>query len=178
MNKNRSSSSSVHRSDELLDIVDHEDRVVGVRWRFQLYLAGACNFRVINAFVKNRNGKIWIPRRSENKRIFPLCLDTSVGGHVISGENYLEAFVRELREELNLQAESIEFSVLGKLTPKTDGVSAFMNVYEMLLDSTPDYNTVDFCESYWLWPNELFNLLRRGEPAKDDLPKLLKYFYC
>lgn len=48
-------------SDELQDIVDAEDRVVGVRWRSQLYREEACNFRVINAFQKNREGKLWIP---------------------------------------------------------------------------------------------------------------------
>lgn len=51
-----------------------------------------------------------------------------------SGEDYLTAFVRELREELNLDADAVEFSVLGKLTPKAHGVSAFMTVYEILSD--------------------------------------------
>jgi isopentenyldiphosphate isomerase len=56
---------------------------------------------VLNAFLVNDYGQIWIPRRSSLKRIFPLCLDMSVGGHVVSGESYEEAFRRELLVQLD-----------------------------------------------------------------------------
>jgi len=163
--------------DELLDIVDATDAVIGQNWRSVLYQEGACNFRVVNAFLKNSAGRLWIPRRSVKKRIFPLCLDMSMGGHVSSGESYEDAFTRELMEELNIYVRQIEHRVLGKLSPYQHGVSAFMIVYEMCSDMTPEYNTDDFCEFFWMTPQEVLAALEKGDKAKDDLARLVRIFY-
>lgn len=163
--------------DEVLDLVDKNDRVIGTKKRSEIYKEGLSNFRVINAFVVNSSRQLWIPRRAADKRIFPLCLDMSLGGHVETGESYEDAFVRELKEELNMSPGEISYSLLGHLTPHEDGVSAFMNVYEIKTDASPDYNKKDFAEYFWLTPKELFDKLARGDRSKDDLPKLVKRFY-
>jgi len=74
--------------DEYLDLVDLQDSVIGRKLRSEVYAEHLSNFRVVNAFVLNSKGELWIPRRTADKRIFPLCLDMSVGGHVESGESY------------------------------------------------------------------------------------------
>lgn len=163
--------------DEFLDLVDANDNVVGKKKRSEIYSEHLSNFRVINAFLVNSVGKLWIPRRTSGKRVFPLCLDMSLGGHVESGETYEDAFKRELDEELNLKVENINFRELGKLTPKKHNVSAFMKVYEIKSDVTPDFNKDDFTEYFWFSPKELFRKLDNGDECKDDLPKLVKIFY-
>lgn len=163
--------------DELLDIVDTSDIVIGQRWRSEIYQEGACNFRVVNAFLLNNAGKLWIPRRASGKKLFPMCLDMSMGGHVAAGESYEEAFARELMEELNLDVRQIECRTLGKLSPYQHGVSAFMTVYEIKLERAPEYNKGDFCEYFWLTPQEVLDALENGDRAKDDLPRLVRYFY-
>ncbi|RJX18597.1 MAG: NUDIX hydrolase [Desulforudis sp.] len=163
--------------DELLDIVDTSDIVIGQRWRSEIYQEGACNFRVVNAFLLNNAGKLWIPRRASGKKLFPMCLDMSMGGHVAAGESYEEAFARELMEELNLDVRQIECRTLGKLSPYQHGVSAFMTVYEIKLERAPEYNKTDFCEYFWLTPQEVLDALEKGDRAKDDLPRLVRYFY-
>lgn len=170
-------------ADELLDLVDDRDRVIGQMPRSQIYQSGLSNFRVVNAFIINANGQLWIPRRTARKQIFPLALDLSVGGHVKSGEDYDVAFARELEEELNLKLEQgsigdIAPTCLGKLSPNTHGVSAFMKVYEIQMERSPLYNSQDFLEAYWLTPQDLLAKIEAGENAKDDLPKLVRYFYC
>jgi len=166
-----------HPIDEYLDLVDENDRVIGKKKRSDVYAEGLSNFRVINAFVINSRGELWIPRRAADKRIFPLCLDMSVGGHVESGEGYDESFKRETQEELNLDVSAVPVRPLGHLTPQRDGVSAFMQVYEIKMEETPDYNKNDFTEYFWLTPHALFERLARGDTAKSDLPKLVKIFY-
>lgn len=170
-------------ADELLDLIDDRDRVIGQMPRSQIYQNRLTNFRVVNAFIINAKGQLWIPRRTASKQIFPLALDVSVGGHVKSGEDYEAAFARELEEEVNLKLEQgrvgeIAPSCLGKLSPKTHGVSAFMKVYQIQMERSPRYNTQDFLKAYWLKPQELLAKIEAGENAKDDLPKLVRYFYC
>ncbi len=127
--------------DEYLDLVDSQDTVIGKKLRSEVYVNHLSNFRVINAFVVNSKGELWIPRRAADKRIFPLCLDMSVGGHVESGESYDEAFKRETNEELNIDVDYITYRFLGKLTPESDGVSAYMQVYEITLNEAPDWRS-------------------------------------
>jgi len=165
------------KTEEILDLVDENDGVIGSKLRSEIYAEGLNNFRVVNAFVVNSEGKIWIPRRAANKRLFPLSLDMSMGGHVESGESYEEAFKRELEEELGLNATTIPHTLLGHLDPSRDSVSAFMNIYEIKSDAVPNYNKKDFIEYYWLTPKELLDKLAHGEKSKDDLPKLVKKFY-
>lgn len=163
--------------DEILDLVDRNDLVIGQARRSEIYRLGLNNYRVVNAFLVNDLGLLWIPCRSANKRIFPLCLDMSVGGHVISGESYEDAFRRELLEELNIRLETVSWRHLGYLTPHEHGVSAFMQVYEIRSNHVPVYNRDDFVGYCWMEPEEVLKQIGRGEKAKDDLPKLIKIFY-
>ena len=163
--------------DETLDIVDMSDSIIGQKRRTEVYAAGMTNFRVVNAFLINASGQLWIPRRSAKKRIFPRCLDMSVGGHVESGESYEAAFRRELNEELNLDLDGLCWRQLGKLTPHEDHVSAFMTVYEISSDSTPQFNRDDFIEAFRLMPEEALARIEQGEFAKDDLPVLIRRFF-
>lgn len=163
--------------DELLDIVDKNDNVVGEMFRFEIYKRNLSCFRVVNAFIKNIKGQLWIPRRSAEKKLFPWSLDCSVGGHVKSGETYEEAFEREAMEELGIDVKEVNFREIGYLSPKEYGVSAFMKVFEIKQDVDPHYNRNDFCECGWMFPHELVMKIQKGEPCKGDLPRLLECFY-
>jgi isopentenyl-diphosphate delta-isomerase len=163
--------------DEYLDLVNENDEVIGKKLRSEVYAEHLSNFRVVNAFVLNSKKELWIPRRAADKRIFPLCLDMSVGGHVESGETYYQTFKRETAEELNIDIETVQYRLLGSLTPHKDGVSAFMRVYEIVTDTSPNYNPKDFIEYFWLSHKEFFNRLNEGEKTKGDLPILIEHFY-
>ncbi len=164
-------------NDEYLDLVNEQDEVIGKKLRSEVYAGNLSNFRVINAFVVNTRGELWIPRRSARKRIFPLCLDMSVGGHVESGETYDEAYRRETMEEIAVDIDAVTQRLIGHLTPHEHHVSAFMNVYEITLDTVPNYNRDDFIEYFWLTPQAFYERLTQGEKTKDDLPKLIELFY-
>lgn len=163
--------------DEYLDLVNEKDEVIGKKWRSEVYAEGLSNFRVINCFLVNSEGKLWIPRRTAAKRLFPSCLDVSMGGHVESGEAYDQSFKRELAEELNIDADTTLWKMIGHLSSIEDHVSAFMNVYEIRTDEVPDFNPDDFTEYYWLTPEELLQRIADGDGAKGDLPKLVRKFY-
>lgn len=163
---------------EILDLVDENDQVIGQIDRDEAYRQGIMNFRVIDAFIKNTEGKLFIPRRQAHKRLFPLALDCSVGGHVTSGDTYDETLKKEALEELNLDISTVPFIKIGQLTPHKDGTANFITVYEIESNETPDYNPHDFCEHFWLTPEELMRrIFVDGDSAKGNLPKILKKFY-
>jgi isopentenyldiphosphate isomerase len=161
-------------NDEWLDLVDCNDHVIGKMRRSEVYQKKLSNFRVINAFIINADEKLWIPRRSPLKKLFPSCLDMSAAGHVESGESYDEAFKRETFEETAIDVSAYDYSLIGHATPDSNGVSAFMNLYLIRCNEVPQYNQNDFTEFFWLTPDEVIEWIRSGEPHKSDLPKLLQ----
>jgi len=164
-------------NDEWLDLVDTNDHIIDKMRRSEVYEKDLHNFRVINAFIINSKGQLWIPRRAADKRVFPLCLDVSVGGHVESGETYEQTFRRETMEELNIDINKADWRFLGHITPHEHNVSAFENIYEIKMDEAPDYNKNDFVEYFWLTPRGLMEKLEQGDKAKGDLIKLVKIFF-
>jgi isopentenyldiphosphate isomerase len=161
-------------NDELLDVVDKNDCVIGQEYRSKIHKE-KLPFRVINAFLINEKNELWIPRRTAHKELFPSCLDASVGGHVMAGETYEKAFERELQEELNVKAVQISYKLIGKLTPFQHDVSAFMHVYLINTNKTPDYNPRDFSDAHWIGIPSLKEKIKNGEQVKGDFLILISF---
>jgi len=89
---------------EILEIVDSYDNVIGTGTRGEIHRMGFFH-RAVHMFVFNPAGQIYIQRRSCSKDRHPGKLDSSAAGHVDPGETYAETAIRELREELGIQAE-------------------------------------------------------------------------
>ncbi len=162
--------------EEYLDLVDENDEVIGTRLRSEIYAEGLMNFRVINAFLKNSKGELWIPRRTAQKAIYPLALDFSVSGHVSSGETYEEAFAKEVKEEINLDVSAVLWREVGYLTPK-EGFRNYLKLFEIQSDETPVFNQDDFIEAMWLTPEAILELHAKGEAMKGDIVTIIKRFY-
>ncbi|MFC9751641.1 NUDIX hydrolase [Streptomyces sp. NPDC056921] len=88
-------------SDEILDIVDENDVVVGQAPRGE---ATARGLRHRCAFIEVRDaeGRLFVHRRTPGKLVFPSRYDMFVGGVVGAGESYDEAALREAGEELGV----------------------------------------------------------------------------
>lgn len=159
---------------ELLYLVDEHDNVIGSHFRDSESYLKKRNFRVVNAFIQNSKGELWIPRRAAHKKLFPLALDVSIGGHVTYGESYEEALLKEAAEEVNLDLNKLAFEEIAYLNPHEYDLSAFMKVYLIKSDDAPNYNPEDFIEYYWLTPGELIRKIEDGDSGKSDLVKLIK----
>lgn len=163
--------------DELLDIVNEHDQVVAQAPRSSVNILQGRNFRAINALIENDKGQLWIPRRTAHKATYPLALDSSIGGCVSAGETYEDAFAREALEEVNIDINQVSYRYIGYFTPSAHGLSAFMKVFKIHMNETPSYNREDFCDSYWLTPQEIIDRIQAGEPTKSDLPTLIRMLY-
>ena len=87
--------------DEIFDIVDERDVVVGREFRREIHRRGLLH-RAIHIFWLRSDGHLCLQRRSYAKDNCPGLLSSSCAGHVDSGEDYLRAAVRELHEELGV----------------------------------------------------------------------------
>lgn len=166
-------------ADELMDVVDSQDRVVGQKYKHEIYALGLKTFRVVNAFIENSRKEVLFPRRSMDRRIFPGGMDMSVGGHVRAGESYLEALFRETGEEcaIDLAGPGVSYELIAKLSPFESPVSAFMHFYVIRTDLEPVMAVDEFAGFEWTHPQAMLDRLKPGaEIYKDDLPVLLRAF--
>ena len=160
------------QDDEILDLVDDQDNVIGTTTRTSTNGHGF--LRAAEIFIQNSHGQLWIPRRQMHKRIAPGGLDYAVSGHVGNGETYLEAAIRETKEELNLDLAEKDLEFLHKFRPIKE-LEYFRAVYIYKTDRVPPYNTGDFSGYEWLTPQELLRKLKAGEPAKRSLQETVLY---
>ncbi|MYT29785.1 MULTISPECIES: NUDIX domain-containing protein [unclassified Streptomyces] len=88
-------------ADEILDVVDEHDRVVGQAPRAVTY-ARRLRTRCAFVLVRDAEDRIFVHRRTPRKLVFPAHYDMFVGGVVGAGESYDEAALREAEEELGV----------------------------------------------------------------------------
>lgn len=88
-------------ADEILDIVDENDRVVGQCPRGEVYARGL-RHRCVFIQARDAEGRIFVHRRTPTKLVFPSLHDMFVGGVVGAGESYDTAALREAEEELGV----------------------------------------------------------------------------
>ena len=93
--------------DEILDVVDSTDNVVGKASRFQVH-ENELMHRSAHILVFNTSGDLFIQKRAMIKDESPGLWDSSAAGHVESGENYISCANRELKEELGLSEHRLE----------------------------------------------------------------------
>jgi isopentenyldiphosphate isomerase len=112
-------------ADELLDIVDEHDRVVGQAPRKEAY-AHRLRHRCVFVLARDAQGRVFVHRRTARKLVFPSLYDMFVGGVVGTGESYDEAALREAKEELGV-------SGLPTPVPQAEEVAwhAFLTVEEL-----------------------------------------------
>lgn len=93
----------VDQEAEMLDVVDADDRVVGILERGEIHRRRLFH-RSVHVFLFDGAGRIYLQRRSLAKAEHPGKWDSSASGHVESGESYPEAACRELGEEIGIKA--------------------------------------------------------------------------
>ncbi|GAA5514836.1 isopentenyl-diphosphate Delta-isomerase [Deinococcus carri] len=162
-------------TDELLDLLNDAGDVIGVLWRSEA--EGVRHKRGVTAFLRDGAGRLFIPRRAAHKTRWPGALDFSVGGLVLAGETFNEAFAREAREELNLNVEALGWQVTANLDPLTTDLRCFTRVYEVPFEGTPDLNPEDFSGGEWLTPGEVLGRAGTGEPVNGDLVEVVRRVY-
>lgn len=156
--------------DELLDLLDENDVVIGtiLRADYDVLIEKKLGYiRGTNIFIINDQGQLWIPKRTADKKIAPNGLDFSVGGHIDSGEDYLDAAIREAKEEINITISPADLVSIKK--SRRDDVRYHTILYAYRYNETPQFNPEDFVSASWMTPQEVKAQILSGVPAKSDI---------
>jgi 8-oxo-dGTP pyrophosphatase MutT (NUDIX family) len=158
-------------ANELLDLFDEQENQLDIVLRSAYYQDPSKYpgyLRSAEMFIRNSRGQLWIPRRNMARKVAPGGLDYSCGGHVSSGEGYVQGCIREAAEELGLELAPKDLKAIFKTSP-TPGSPWFRTLFLYESDEVPSYNKDDFSEYFWLTPQELLARLQSGEPAKQSM---------
>ncbi|PLX83360.1 MAG: NUDIX hydrolase [Desulfuromonas sp.] len=97
----------VARKSETFDIVDEEDRVIGQAPRTLCHGDPSLVHRAAHVLLFDSRDRLLLQKRSMDKDVQPGRWDTSVGGHLDPGEDYLAAACREMAEELGVKGVAL-----------------------------------------------------------------------
>jgi 16S rRNA (adenine1518-N6/adenine1519-N6)-dimethyltransferase len=112
--------------EELLDIVNEKDEVVGKGTKGEKTLKGFIS-RNVAVLIFEDSGNLVVARRSLKKKNFPGKYDLSVAGNVAAGESYGKAAERELAEELGIR--DCELTFLKKIYNELGNLRYFTAIF-------------------------------------------------
>jgi 8-oxo-dGTP pyrophosphatase MutT (NUDIX family) len=117
-------------AEEVIDVVDEHDRVVGRSPRGEAYARG---LRHRASFIQatDAEGRIFVHRRTATKLVYPSMYDMFVGGVLAAGESYDEAALREAEEELGVSGLPQPEFLFKFLYDDGSGKSWWSAVYEV-----------------------------------------------
>ena len=87
---------------EYLPVIEQTGVVTGMASREYCHSGSKLLHPVVHLHIMDREGRIYLQKRSKDKKIQPGKWDTAVGGHISYGESVIEALYRESEEELGL----------------------------------------------------------------------------
>ena len=107
-----------YKDEEWFDIVDEEGRVKGKAPRSVCHSGPGMLHPVVHVHIIDPKDRIFLQKRSQKKQVQPGKWDTSIGGHISSGEKLEEALKREAAEELGITDFNVQF--VTRYTWKSD----------------------------------------------------------
>jgi isopentenyl-diphosphate delta-isomerase type 1 len=141
--------------EEILEVVDEKNRVIGKAGRREIHLKG-WRHRSVHVLVFNSRGELYLQKRSPNKDQYPEHWDTSAAGHTDPGESPLEAARRELEEELGMKTELAEV-LAHPACPETGW--EFVTLFLARSDDPVHLNLEEAQEGRYFNPDQIARLL-------------------
>lgn len=146
-------------NDEIFDVVDEQDRVIGRAPRPEVHARGL-RHRAVHVLVFNTRGEVFLQQRSLLKDNWPGVWDSSSSGHLNTGEEYDACCLREVREELGIQLSAVPPRVL--LLPATEATGMeFCWVYRAEHDGPFDLQVSEVRGGGWFTPAAVDDWLAR-----------------
>jgi isopentenyldiphosphate isomerase len=140
-------------SEEIFDVVNDRDEVVGQNTRSEVHRLGL-QHRAVHVLVFNSKGEVFLQKRSLKKDRQPGLWDSSASGHLDCGEEYDACAVREVAEEIGLrlaQCPARLFKIAA--SPETDQEHVW--IYRCEAEGPFELNAEEIERGDWFAPEEV-----------------------
>lgn len=122
-----------HNPDELVAVVDENDKVIGVDTRDNVHKKGLLH-REIAVLVFNKKNEILLQKRKDNRRY-----GFSAAGHFSANESYLQGTMREAKEEIGIKLKESELKEITKLRRDVSWDGLRNNVFLEIFEARKDF---------------------------------------
>lgn len=129
-------------TDEMIDILDEKGNLTGEKKLKILTHKDGSWHQTSHVWIFNSKGEILLQKRAKNKSSYPGLWDISAAGHLSAGETPEKGALRELFEELGINADStklkrIEVRKIVQHEPKLNFFNnEFAHVYILKFDGS------------------------------------------
>lgn len=156
-------------TDEMVDVVDENDNVIGKEWKNICHEKGILH-RIAGIILFDSNGSVWLQTRAKNK-VGTGNLDFSASGHIGSGDSYERGAYRELKEELGIKTD---LKFIGKKSYKgrnesnhflsvyTGNYDGVFNLQESEVESIKAYSLAEIKKMFKQNPEKIMSGLKEG----------------
>ena len=116
--------------EEWFDLVEPDGKIIGKAPRSAVHGNPRLLHPVVHLHVFNRNGELYLQKRSRTKEVQPGKWDTAVGGHISAGEDVVSALRREAEEELGIKQHN--FQPLYRYVMRNDFESELVYTFRLV----------------------------------------------
>ena len=135
--------------DELLDLVNENDEVIGEVWKSKANSDPKFIHREISVYIFDKDDRLLMGQRSFAKKVYPGVWSESAAGHVGKGEDPEIAAHRELQEEMGFDTE-LKFlkKVISKYPNETHFTYCYAGSYsnEKIVFQKEEIETIRFTD--------------------------------
>ena len=154
--------------DELLDLVNEKDEVIGQVWKSEAHKDPGKIHREVAIAVFNEKGEVLLQRRSMNKTNSPGVWQITSAGHVMSGEDTKEAAKREVFEELGFEVDPLLYTKeFWKSSQGTE--SRFFWIYYVVIKVKTKLilDDEEVMDVVWIKPAKIDEFMKNGNYVFD-----------
>ena len=145
---------------EQFDILDTSGKIIGKATREKCHNGSFLLHGVVHVLVFNMSGQLYLQKRSNTKVIQPGKWDTSIGGHINSGETLENALEREAEEELGIR--DTHFEKMYSYIMDSDVERELVTTFSCVWNGPIHFQKEEIDEVKLFTPEEIENLLGTG----------------
>ncbi len=149
--------------DEIFDIVDEKGNFIDTAARTVCHNGSKLLHPVIHLHIFNSKNELLLQKRSKNKDIQPGKWDTSVGGHIDSGEKAEVALKREAFEELGIIIDPDKIKFISEYIFESDIEREFVYSYIYKYDGEIKFSKMEIDEVNFYNIDEIKKLIMKNE---------------
>lgn len=168
---------------EIIDEVNDKGEIIGEIDKDIAHKEGRLH-KAIHLWIINDDGEVLLQKRCGDKKLYPNTWDVSVGGHVSTKENSIDALWREAKEELGVDLDlgNVEYYDTFHERLKYDGIDSNELVDVFIARQNVKKEEIkiqkeEVSDVHWVSIEELFGLIDDNKllPHNEEYIKMKEY---